>query len=1039
MNKTLLTIVLLGLTLWTSAKESITPDISPMLFQSNDEITVTWDVTGTPLADLTDAYIWVWIPGEDIDANYNVNPADSDPSKSGHAKCTKTTNSGSTLFHITFIPSDFFTQDISSKEQIGMLLKGNDWSDGQTTDYTTDFWDGSFQLILNSPSQKPLFVVHNQLIAITAETPVTADYQLYINDVLTDSEAGISEYEYTHTVTEASGYSTVRLEATSNGNTETVSFQYLISENSPNLIKPSGIIPGINYHNADNSKVTLCLLAPGKTSVYALGDFSSWEVLPEYLMNKDGDFFWIEITDLTAQEEYAFQYLVDENLFIADPFTAKILDSENDQYIPASIYPGLKTVSDDAKKGNWWENRFAVFRTGAEEYQWKNDAFEKPASTDLIIYELLVRDFFDENHRNYLQIIDSLTYLKDLGVNAIELLPVQEFAGNNSWGYNPTFMFAPDKAYGTSDALKQLIDSAHALDMAVILDMVFNHQELPNPYVAMWFDFENYKVTGDNPMFNVDATHPYSVFYDMNHESLLTQYYMDTTLNYWLKQYHVDGFRFDLSKGFTQTVNSDVGLWSQKDDSRINILKRMADEIWATDADTYVILEHLADNEEEKELANYGMMLWGNSHWDYKDLALGVAKDISWASYQARGWDSPNLVSYFESHDEERIMYELMHYGTAKNSYDTKEKETALDRVKAISAFFYTIPGPKMLWQFGELGYAYSINLCEDGTTIDNGCRTSPKPVGWDLYHDPENLKVFKTIQAILDLTTKQNLFDGRQFSVTGDASLVKELTLINLNQNPSNSSEMSVYIIGNLDVGQANISTHFPYTGTWYDYFSGGLEESVNDVQMEIILQPGEFRIYTNYPVTTPEMELMHFVLPEAVQNLSTSNTPKGIKLSWDNGTVISGEVRIYRKPSGGSYELLTTLTVNNTSYTDATDQTIGETYYYKVANANKRGEHLSEEVSAIAQEITSVDPFQQFNIYPNPASDNVTIILNRSTETDLSLNIFNLHGKIIKSQKFRTATGEFVIDINDLSPGLYLLQLQMSDQTIVKRISKL
>ena len=105
----------------------------------------------------------------------------------------------------------------------------------------------------------------------------------------------------------------------------------------------------------------------------------------------------------------------------------------------------------------------------------------------------------------------------------------------------------------------------------------------------------------DNPWFNQDATHPFNVGYDFNHESLQTQKFADRVLAYWLTEYRFDGYRMDLSKGFTQVNNpSNVGAWSAYDASRIALLKRMYDEMRTVDSSAYFILEHFADNTEGK-------------------------------------------------------------------------------------------------------------------------------------------------------------------------------------------------------------------------------------------------------------------------------------------------------------------------------------------------------------------------------------------------------------------------------------------------------
>ena len=150
-----------------------------------------------------------------------------------------------------------------------------------------------------------------------------------------------------------------------------------------------------------------------------------------------------------------------------------------------------------------------------------------------------------------------LDYLKALGINAIELMPVQEFDGNDSWGYNPAFFFAMDKAYGTDRMYKEFIDACHQRGMAVILDVVYNHATGANPFAKMWWNASATKTSANNPYFNVDAPHPYSVFHDFNHESPLVREFVRRNLRFLLEEYRVDGFRFDLTKGFTQKKSSE--------------------------------------------------------------------------------------------------------------------------------------------------------------------------------------------------------------------------------------------------------------------------------------------------------------------------------------------------------------------------------------------------------------------------------------------------------------------------------------------------
>ena len=120
-----------------------------------------------------------------------------------------------------------------------------------------------------------------------------------------------------------------------------------------------------------------------------------------------------------------------------------------------------------------------------------------------MIYELLVRDWSEERTLKFIE--DSLDYLETLGVQALELMPVNEFNGNDSWGYNPTFYFAVDKAYGTKNDLKSLVDACHERGIAVILDVVYNHADQPNPFITMYW--EDWTVLPYNPWFNTEAAH----------------------------------------------------------------------------------------------------------------------------------------------------------------------------------------------------------------------------------------------------------------------------------------------------------------------------------------------------------------------------------------------------------------------------------------------------------------------------------------------------------------------------------------------------
>jgi hypothetical protein len=773
-------------------------------------------------------------------------------------------------------------------------------------------------------------------------------------------------------------------------------------------------VDGINYPG-DATRAILSLWAPDKTSVYVLGDFNDWEISSGYQMKQQGEHFWLEITGLTPGTEYAFQYLVDETLRLADPYADKILDPD-DQYIPSATYPSLKTYPSKARTDKWYYNRVAVLQTGQTPYSWVVTNFSKPPKEKLVVYELLVRDYFDSNNRNYQNMIDTLSYLKRLGVNAIELMPIMEFGGNDSWGYNPTFLFAPDKAYGTKNKLKEFIDKCHQEGIAVILDMVMNQHDVPNPYVMMDFDFTAFKPTANNKWFNVDATHPFNVFFDMNHESTYTKTYLDTVNYYWLNQYKFDGFRFDLSKGFTQTNNpNDVGAWGQKDNSRIAILKRMADKIWSHTPDAYVILEHFAANDEEIELANYGMMLWGNSNYNYNQNTIGLAGDsnFDWVYYGTRGWAVPHVVGYMESHDEERAMYRNLTQGLNFGSYNVKDPGTALERMKAISALFYPIPGPKMLWQFGELGYDISI---------EQGGRTGTKPVKWDYYSDPKRKKLHDVTRTLIELKKSYSIFNTADVTFSGMNTLQKQIMLkaVPFTSTPSGTSQMSAVVVGNFDLSPKAITVNFPHTGNWYHYYSGGDALNVTNVATSMTLQPGEARVYTNVALPAPDPELIQFVAPVAPELQSVVEVNNAINLQWLDKSSIESGYSIYRRKTGEAFVKVGDVFANSQFFISSGGLEPLTTYDFYVEATTAYGAAASNTLSITTSDaITGLEQeWRGVRVYPNPTKGHVSLELPPGLAT-ADRQVMNALGQPISFRMINETT----MDLGALPPGLYIV----------------
>lgn len=628
---------------------------------------------------------------------------------------------------------------------------------------------------------------------------------------------------------------------------------------------PAGMLDGINLDPNDNTKATLVLYAPLKSFVYVIGDFNNWEKNDAYLLKKDSskDRFWIELSGLTPKFDHMYQYLVDGTIRIADPYSTTILDEDNDQYIDNITYPNLPAYPSGSTS-----HAVTLLRIGEDAFAWQANSYNLPEKTDLIIYEILLRDF-DELH-SFDALKARLDYLEDLGVNAIELMPVSEFDGNESWGYNPSFHMALDKYYGTREALKQLIDECHKRNMAVILDVVYNHATGQNPYYRMWNNSNGGYggvASPESPFFNQIATHSYSVFNDFNHSKQATQDYVKRTSQYWIDEFRIDGFRWDLTKGFTQNCTGSDSCTNAEQADRVAILKEYADYQWIVNEDFYIIFEHLGTNSEETQWVNYrlnegkGIMVWSKLTEPYNEGTMGYNEngksDFSWIDYKNRNWTVPGNVAYMESHDEERLMYKNILYGNAEGSYDVKELPTALERQKIAGAFYFTVPGPRMIWQFGELGYDYSLYACSNGEVPPNGgeeCKLSNKPIRWDYVNDPNRKSLYDLWAKLIKLRLQEQIFKTSNFEL--DVANASGLKKIQLTDDDALDGLKYVNIIGNFGVSTLSINPAFQTAGVWYDLLNDNAEYNVVNVNQLISLQPGEFRVYGNSQVALPVME---------------------------------------------------------------------------------------------------------------------------------------------------------------------------------------
>ena len=761
----------------------------------------------------------------------------------------------------------------------------------QSSDYFVNV--GAFQVTLTSPAENSTTLLNSggSLNIAATNTGGNASYSLKANGTEINANASTASYSFTHSnITENTHYDLV---ATMGTNVITKSFDVMVNPGILSQTMPSGVVDGITYNDADNTKATLVLNAPGKDFVYVAGSFNNYTPTSAYAMKKDPATgkFWLQLQGLTPGQIYTYQYwVVDQTplsgtqalVKTADPFSTLVLSPFDDPYITSDVYPNLPAYP----AGQKFE--VSVLQTGQQAYNWQATNYQRPAKEKLIVYEALIRDW--DVTKTWDNLSAKIDYLKNLHVNAIELMPVMEFEGNISWGYNTAFHMAPDKSYGTAQSMKAFIDLCHQNGIAVILDVALNHVYGRSPLARMWAADADGDGFGDpsteNPYCNTVARHSYSVGSDLNHQSALTQYYVKRTVEHWINEFNIDGFRWDLTKGFTQNCTaSDDTCTNGYQADRVAILKQYADYQWAVDPNQYVIFEHLGvggSANEEVEWANYriaegkGIMPWANFNSQFNQLTMGYQdnSNINNLDFENRGYSAPRVMGYAESHDEERLMYKNLLYGASAGSYNVRTLATALERQKAVGALLFTVPGPKMLWQFGELGYDYGINYCENAT-YNTSCRTNPKPIPSAIGYTTNDNRtaIYDTWAKILNLRMSNEVFNTTTFTIAS-GTLTPRIDI--WNNNLTENDLKAVIVLANFSTGTQTVNTSFSIAGDWYNLMDG---TTIASTVSTVTLQPGEFRIYGNKPgslgTQTPQQLTASVVYPNPATNLFYVSTP--------------------------------------------------------------------------------------------------------------------------------------------------------------------
>ncbi|MGC4040513.1 MAG: alpha-amylase family glycosyl hydrolase [Flavobacterium sp.] len=865
--------------------QTITPTVAPNPFERNQSITITvqgsqineatWGVTGNAL------YLWAWMQ----DANGNaLGDCPTNGTWAASSEANKLTyNSGNDTYTMTFVPETFFNNSVFGK--MGFLVKAKDGSGDKKTNDNI-FNVGAFQVTLSSPAENSTTIISTNTNAsvVANNTGGAATYTLKANGVTVSGPTTTTFFTAGPLVTQNTIFT---LEITQGATTITKKFSYLFNPGTISQAIPSGKEDGINYDSSDTTKATLVLNAPYKDFVYVAGNFNNWQPTAAYAMKKDATTgkFWLELTGLTPGQVYAYQYWVGDVtnrpanspavVKTADPFSTLVLSPFDDpEIISLGVYPGLPVYNTIAPGQ---EREVTVLQTGPSawwNYNWSSATtnFVKPKKKDLVIYEVLVRDF--DADRSYQNLIDRMDYFKNLKINAIQLMPVMEFEGNESWGYNTVFHMAPDKRYGSPAKLKEFIDLCHQNGIAVILDVALNHVFGRSPLERMWMlDTDNdgwangtgYRVSAENPYCNQDAMHSYSVGTDLNHfrePDNLTNTYVVKTIKTWIQDYKIDGFRWDLTKGFTNQCPPSVAGGQETctngyRSDRVAKMKWYADKQWEQDPNFLVIFEHLGTSggsyDEEVEWSNYlrsgdskGIMQWRKVTDGYANVVKGNFGDISGVT------DASNrFVGYAESHDEERVVYKALTEGNSGTNQTFGNLTKVLQRLPAMGAIHILVPGPKMIWHFGELGWDKSLWTCNAGNVSYSNpdCKLDTKPQPQWIQNwlaDTNRGTVYNTWAKLIDIKKTEDVFENGSYA--WNLGTIGSPRLDVYTSTSQTASLSYVFVRTNFSDATLNTPGGFPFTGTWYNLMDNS-SINVTSTSQTVSIEAGGFRVYGNQP----------------------------------------------------------------------------------------------------------------------------------------------------------------------------------------------
>ncbi|MEH2167596.1 MAG: alpha-amylase family glycosyl hydrolase [Nostoc sp.] len=531
------------------------------------------------------------------------------------------------------------------------------------------------------------------------------------------------------------------------------------------------------------------LFAPRNKGAALIGSFSDWKEIP---MSKVEDGYFrtkIKLEDGVYQYKFRIQtkspnFAPDEWINIIDPKATDV--NETEKYGIVRIQDGQRIV---------------------DTYLWQHDEIPLPDNRELVIYEMHVADFtsdeVDSNKRGkYLGIIAKLDYLCELGINAIELMPVNEYPGDYNWGYKVRHFFATESSYGSTEDLKRLIDECHGRGIRVFMDGIYNHTDEECPLILIdrnywYYEHKHYPEDPDNywgPEFNYDN-------YDKNLNIKPAWEYIGDVVKFWIQEYHIDGIRFDAVR---QLANFEFLNWLTKEAKNHAEPKQF-----------YSIAEHIPDTKTVVKPDGPLDACWHESFRYFiipyicgKSFELEQLKQILDPKQQGYAI-ATNTINYLATHDRERVLRELGDCGI----FDA----AAFERAKLAAALLMTAMGVPMLWMGEEFGEYQQKS--EDVT--------KPRKINWSLLSSDQNHDLFEYYQKLIALHKQTPALQSDNIKFFYENANEKVLAYTRWDEH--NSHVVVVANFSNQNLNQYKLSD-FPTAEYWRDWLSNQEVKSGED-----------------------------------------------------------------------------------------------------------------------------------------------------------------------------------------------------------------